>query len=140
MNILNDESYHALLERARAKIPKNVFAHTRFKIPMLRIFFEGNKTSILNFKEVADLLNRDPQHIMKFFLRELATRGNFRGTRATFIGRFGQLTLKSLMKRYTEKFVLCPFCRKPETRMIKEGKFLFLQCQACGAKESIKQI
>ena len=137
---MEDDTYNILLERARSKIPPKVFEHTRFKIPMLRIFNEGNKTSILNFKEIADLLNRDPQHIMKFFLRELATRGNFEGTRATFIGRFGNLTLKSLMKRYTEKYVLCPFCQKPETRIIREGKFLFLQCQACGAKESIKNV
>jgi len=135
---MDDENYNMLLERARSKIPRKVFEHSRFKIPIMRIFTEGNKTSILNFKEIADLLNRDPQHIMKFFLRELATRGNFEGTRATFIGRFGNLTLKSLMKRYTEKFVLCPFCNKPETRIVKEEKYIFLQCQACGAKESIK--
>ena len=138
--IMEDESYADLLERARSKIPKKVFEHTRFKIPPIRIFTEGNKTSILNFKEIADLLNRTPTHIMKFFLRELATRGNISGTRATFIGRFGQLTLKSLMKRYTTKYVLCPFCNKPETRIIKEGKFIYLQCNSCGAKESIKPI
>ncbi|NVM53729.1 MAG: translation initiation factor IF-2 subunit beta [Candidatus Helarchaeota archaeon] len=137
---MDDKSYDALLQRAMSKIPKKVFEHSRFKIPMLRIFIEGHKTSILNFKEIADLLNRNPQHIMKFFLRELATRGNYEGARATFIGKFGQLTLKSLMKRYTEKFVLCQFCKKPETRMIKDGKFLYLQCNSCGAKESIKHI
>jgi translation initiation factor 2 subunit 2 len=137
---MNEDAYKELLERARSKIPKNVFEHTRFKIPMLRTFFEGNKTSILNFKDIADLLNRDPQHIMKFFLRELATRGNYERGRATFIGKFGRLTLKSLMKRYTEKFVLCQFCNKPETRIIREGKYLYLQCQACGAKESVKSL
>ncbi len=135
---MDDESYNILLERARSKIPQNVFEGSRFKIPTLRIFTEGNKTSILNFKEIADLLNRNPHDIMKFFLRELATRGNFEGTRATFIGRFGQLTLKSLMKRYTDKYVICPFCHKAETRIIKEEKFSFLQCEACGAKETIK--
>ncbi|NVM28340.1 MAG: translation initiation factor IF-2 subunit beta [Candidatus Helarchaeota archaeon] len=137
---MDDKAYEELLQRAMSKIPKKVFEHSRFKIPTIRLFFEGNKTSILNFKEIADLLNRNPQHIMKFFLRELATRGNYEGNRATFIGRFGQLTLKSLMKRYTDKFVLCQFCHKPETRIIKEGKFLYLQCQACGAKESVKAI
>lgn len=137
---MDDDNYQALLQRARSKIPKNVFEYSRFKIPPMRIFVEGNKTSILNFKEIADLLSRDPQHIMKFFLRELATRGNFEGTRATFVGKFGQLTLKSLMKRYTDKFVICQFCNKPETRIVREGKFLYLQCQACGAKESVKSL
>jgi len=118
----------------------NIKYYNVVKIPSIRIFTEGNKTSILNFKEIADLLNRDPNHIMKFFLRELATRGNISGARATFIGRFGQLTLKSLMKRYTTKYVLCQFCGKPETRIIKEGKFMYLQCNSCGAKESIKPI
>ena len=137
---MNEKSYNTLLERARSQIPKKVFEDSRFKIPTLRIFSEGNKTSILNFSEIADLLNRPPQHIMRFFLHELATRGNFEGTRAIFIGRFGQLTLKSLMKRYTEKYVICSFCHKPETQIIREEKFSYLQCQACGAKESIKPI
>ncbi len=137
---MDDKAYEELLQRARSKIPKKVFEHSRFKIPSLRLFNEGNKTSILNFKEISDLLTRNPNHIMKFFLRELATRGNYEGNRATFIGKFGQLTLKSLMKRYTEKYVLCCFCKKPQTRIVKEGKFIFLQCQACGAKESIKNV
>jgi len=135
---MDDESYNMLLDRAISKIPKNIFEYSRFKIPNLNIFTEGNKTSILNFSEIADILNRDPHHIMKFLLRELATRGNFEGTRATFIGRFGQLTLNSLMRRYTEKYVLCPSCKKPETTIIKEDKFIYLQCNSCGAKQSIK--
>ncbi|MDD1778707.1 MAG: translation initiation factor IF-2 subunit beta [Candidatus Helarchaeota archaeon] len=135
---MNEESYNALLERAMSKIPKNVFESSRFKIPSLNIFTEGNKTNILNFKEIADILSRDPHHMMKFLLRELATRGHFEGTRATFIGKFGPLTLNSLMKRYTEKYVLCPFCHKPETNIIREEKFTYLQCNSCGAKQSIK--
>ncbi|MHA1832023.1 MAG: translation initiation factor IF-2 subunit beta, partial [Candidatus Helarchaeota archaeon] len=101
---------------------------------------EGNRTIIQNFKEITDLLNRDPNHLLKYLNRELATRGNLQGGRAIFVGRFSEFLLNSLIKRYTEKYVICPVCKRPDTRLIKEGKFSFIQCDACGAKESIKSI
>ncbi|MBD3227148.1 MAG: translation initiation factor IF-2 subunit beta [Candidatus Lokiarchaeota archaeon] len=134
------DEYKEYLERARSIIPKKVFESERFTLEKVDLYNEGNRTIVQNFKDISDLLNRDPNHILKYLSRELATRGNLQGNRAIFVGKFNNYLLNSLLKRYTQKYVICPVCKRPDTRLIKEGKFLFLKCDACGAKESVKAI
>jgi len=135
------EEYIKYLDRARASIPKRVFdQYERFVLKKVETYNEGNRTIVQNFKEIADLLGRDPNHLLKYMNRELATRGNIQGGRAIFIGKFNDFLLNSVIKRYAEKYVICPVCNRPDTRLVKEGKFLFIQCDACGAKESLKSI
>jgi translation initiation factor 2 subunit 2 len=38
---------------------------------------------------------------------------------------------------YTETFVLCSECGKPDTRINKEGRVLVLECEACGAHRPV---
>ena len=135
------EEYKNFLNRARSMIPKKVFdEYERFVIKKVDLLLEGNRSFIQNFKEISEGLNRDTAHILKFLNRELATRGDYKGGRAIFVGKFNEYLLNSLIKRYCEKFVICPICKRPDTRLVKEGKFLFLKCDACGAKEAIKPI
>ena len=65
------EEYENLLNRAIDQLPPEVFEHKRFKIPKAYSDIQGNRTFIKNFKDVAEDLNRDPQHVLKFLLREL---------------------------------------------------------------------
>jgi len=44
------------------------------------------------------------------------------------------------MQRYLETFVVCPVCKRPDTKIIKEKRLSFLMCEACGARSSIKQL
>lgn len=134
------EEYKENLERARSMIPKKVFEFERFTLDKVDLYGEGNRTIIQNFKDISDTLNRDPNHVLKYLSRELATRGNYQGGRAIFIGKFTDYLINALVKRYLEKYVICPVCERPDTRLLKEGKFLFLKCDACGAKESVKTI
>jgi translation initiation factor 2 subunit 2 len=39
-----------------------------------------------------------------------------------------------------EGYVICPVCKRPDTRIVKEKRLSFLVCNACGAKSSIKQL
>ena len=59
-------NYDKLLKRAMKIIPKNVFAHSRFTIPSVLIYNEGNKTIISNFKEISDRLRREHEYILKY--------------------------------------------------------------------------
>jgi len=54
-----------------------------------------------------------------------------------FQGRFSESTIKRLIEIYVNRFVICPICKRPDTKLSKEGKFLFLICEACGAKSSV---
>ena len=38
---------------------------------------------------------------------------------------------------YTETFVLCSECGRPDTHINKEGRVLILECEACGAHRPV---
>lgn len=133
-------NYKELLERAHSQLPPEVFEHKRFEIPRIRSDIVGMRTYIVNYKEVAETLNRNPLHLLRYLSREMATAGSIDGARAIFQGRFKSDTLNRLIQRYAEEFVICPICKRPDTRIIKEKRFSFLSCEACGAKSSIRTV
>jgi len=71
--------YESLLKRAKKQMPESVLEIARFEIPKVRGHLEGNKTIISNFLKIAQGLNRDPEHLLKYVLKELATPGTIRG-------------------------------------------------------------
>ena len=133
-------SYDELLKRACAQMPEVSEKHERLELPMLMVTTVGMRTIISNFKEVADALDRDPQHILKFLTREMATAATLQDTRAIFQGKFRRDSFERLLQRYLESYVICPVCKRPDTRIVKEKRLAFLVCNACGAKSSIKQL
>jgi len=132
--------YEALLERARSQIPEVASKRERLELPRLSFSVIGMRTIVHNFKEVADAFNRDPQHILKFLTREMATAATMQGSRAMFKGKFSPDSLERLLQRYMESFVVCPVCKRPDTKIVKEKRLSFLVCDACGAKSSVQQL
>ena len=133
-------NYDELLKRACSQMPEVSLKRERLELPRLYIRTVGMRTIISNFKEVADVLNRNAQHILKFLTREMATAATFHESRAVFQGRFKHDSFERLLKRYMESFVICPVCKRPDTKITKEKRLSFLLCNACGAKSSIKQL
>jgi len=132
--------YEELLKRARSKIPEVVSKHERLELPRLSYSTIGVRTVIYNFREVADALNRDPLHLLKFLSGEMATAATVQESRVIFQGKFSQDTLERLIHRYMESFVICPVCKLPDTKIVKEKRLSFLVCEACGAKSSVRQL
>ena len=132
--------YDELLKRACSQMPQVSLKRERLELPRLFISTVGMRTIISNFKEAADVLDRDPQHILKFLTREMATAATFHDSRAIFQGKFQRGVFERLLQRYLESFVICPVCKRPDTKIVKEKRLAFLVCNACGAKSSIKQL
>lgn len=132
--------YENLLKRARSQIPEVTSKRERLELPRLQHSVIGMRTLIFNFKEIADVLNRDPQHLLKFLTRELATAATMQESRVIFKGNFPRDTLERLIQRYVENFVVCPVCKRPDTKIVKEKRLSFIVCEACGAKSSVQQI
>jgi translation initiation factor 2 subunit 2 len=132
--------YEELLKRARSQLPEVGVKSERLELPRLHYARIGMRTVIYNFKELADALNRDPQHLLKFLSGEMATAATIQGSRVIFQGKFLEDTFERLIQRYMESFVVCPVCKLPDTKILKEKRLSFLICQACGAKSSIKQL
>ena len=133
-------NYDDLLKRACAQMPEVSAKTERLVMPRLNVTTAGMRTTIANFKEVADALDRDPQHILKFLTREMATAATLQDSRAIFQGKFREDSFERLLQRYLESYVICPVCKRPDTRIVKERRLSFLVCHACGAKSSIKQL
>ncbi|MBM4400906.1 MAG: translation initiation factor IF-2 subunit beta [Crenarchaeota archaeon] len=133
-------NYDELLKRACSQMPEVSLKRERMVLPRLLITTVGMRTIISNFKEVADVLDRDPQHILKFLTREMATAATFHDSRAIFQGKFQRDSFERLLQRYMDSFVVCPVCKRPDTKIVKEKRLAFLMCNACGARSSIKQL
>lgn len=133
-------NYDDLLKRACEQLPEVQAKQERLELPRIFIQTVGMRTIISNFKEIADALDRDPQHLIKFLTREMATAATFHEARAIFQGKFRSDSFERLLQRYLEGYVTCPVCKRPDTRLVKEKRLSFLVCNACGAKSSIKQL
>lgn len=132
--------YNDLLERARSQLPPDVSERKRFEVPKPRSITIGMKTFVQNFKEICDALNRDPQHLLRYLSREMATAGTLSGSRAVFQGRFRYDTIERLIQHYTVVFVTCPVCKRPDTKIVKEKRLSFMVCEACGARSSVRSM
>jgi len=133
-------NYDELLKRACSQMPEISHKSERLELPRVLITTVGMRTIISNFKEVADVLDRNPQHILKFLTREMATAATFHDSRAIFQGKFRRESFERLLQRYMDNFVVCPVCKRPDTKIVKEKRLAFLVCNACGARSSIKQL
>ena len=131
------EDYAKLLERAYSNLPKTSGTGERFEIPKVVGIRMGRRTIVQNFGDVSSVMNRDPHHLLKFLSRELATAASLDGNRAIFQGKFDVGTVTRLLTIYAQRFVICPICNRPDTKMEKEGRYLFLRCEACGARSSV---
>lgn len=132
--------YENLLDRAIEQLPPEIFENKRFSVPKAYSVIQGNRTFIQNFREISDALNRDPQHLLKYLLRELGTAGNLEGGRAIMQGKFTHYLINERINDYVDKFVICQECSRPDTRIIREDRIFILKCEACGAKAPLKTL
>jgi translation initiation factor 2 subunit 2 len=133
-------NYDDLLKRACQQMPEVSAKKERLELPRIMIQTVGMRTIIANFKDIADALDRDPQHVLKFLTREMATAATFHDSRAIFQGKFRSDSFERLLQRYLEGYVTCPVCKRPDTRLAKEKRLSFIVCNACGAKSSVKHL
>ena len=132
------DQYEKLLEQAYEKVRKVDTSKGRFEIPKIEGHIEGKKTILTNFLQIASYLRRDPTHLQKFLLRELATPGQMEGDRLVLNNKVPSAKINQKIEQYTGEFVLCRECGKPDTEIVKEDRFSFIHCLACGAKHSIR--
>jgi translation initiation factor 2 subunit 2 len=129
--------YEDLLRRAKDKLPKPTSRHERFNIPSADVFLEGKTTVLRNFGEIVDVINRDKNEVLGYLLRELGTAGSLDGTRVIFKGRVHKDQIEKRIKEYVGDYVLCAECNRPDTRIVKEGRVMILECDACGAHRPV---
>lgn len=133
------ESYEDLLnEGYKSMKPISVSERfERWEIPEAVVQFVGNKTIICNFVQICSCLQRDCNNMAKFLSKEFASQSKLENDRLVFNRKIPRAQIDTKIKLYVEKFVFCPECGKPDTKLVKDDGLLFLHCLACGAKHSL---
>jgi translation initiation factor 2 subunit 2 len=135
---MTENNYEKLLSEAYGKVKVVEGSGERFEMPKIEGHFEGKKTILTNFFQMASFLRREPEHFQKFLLKELATSGQKEGDRLVLNNKIPSEKINSKIENYVKEFVLCEECKKPDTQIIREGKINFIHCLACGAKHPVR--
>ena len=131
--------YERLLKRLQGQL-KNTSRKeaSRLELPSPQIIWVGQRTIFRNFIEFPKALRRDPEKLLLYLNKELASAGYIAGERVIFLGRKEPSSFATLIDRYVKEYVICPVCGSPDTRTEKNKKLGFLLCEACGARSSVK--
>jgi len=67
-------------------------------------------------------------------LKELASPGSVKGDRLVLTRKISSAMINAKIQVYVNTYVLCKECGKPDTELVREDRFNFIHCLACGAK------
>jgi len=132
--------YNSLLNRGKAELPGTGESKGRFEVPAARVHGEGKKTLIMNFDDICDRLNRDPDLVAKYLLREIGTAGARGDGRMALTGVFQASQIDVVIRQFADAYVICNVCHLPDTKLVKEKRATHLVCEACGARYTVKAI
>jgi translation initiation factor 2 subunit 2 len=132
--------YEELLRDVYAQLPKARPKAERFEMPVVDSVIQGNKTIIRNFSAICNALRRAERHLLKWLTRELAAPGTVEETRAILQTRLPRQMIQRKLEAYFKEFVVCRECKRPDTRLVREGRITLLVCEACGARAAVRQI
>jgi translation initiation factor 2 subunit 2 len=131
--------YEKLLDEAYTKVKVVEGRGGRFEVPQIEGHIEGKRTILTNFLNIASYIRRDPEHLQKFILKELATSGQREGDRLILNNKIPSSKINVKIEQYIKEFVICKECGKPDTELKKENRLNFINCLACGAKHPVRE-
>ena len=136
------DEYEKLLNEAYKEVKKPEGNGERFEIPKIEGHFEGRKTILTNFFQIASHLRRKPEHFQKFLIKELATSGQIEGERLILNNKVPSARINQKIEDYVKLFVQCKECKKPDTELVKDhdSRITFIHCLACGAKHPVSKV
>lgn len=132
--------YEDLLDRAYLNMPGKLLKHSRFELPKAEIHLEGNQTIIKNFLDISETLGREPQHLLTFLLKELATPGILRSQHAVLQRSLRAGMINKRIEDYAKEYVLCHECLRPDTKVTELAGQKIIKCEACGAWRPLRRI
>ena len=139
--IKEKKGYELLLDRVMSELPESVRrVGDRTLVLNPIIIHEARRTIITNFKDMAEKLNRQPQHLARFIFKESGKPGVLDNERLMIQGKLSNDELRRLLELYVKEFVKCPVCGGLDTKIVSEKRLRFLICEVCGAKSSIRKI
>lgn len=118
-------------------------AKRKFQTPSERYSLTFADSSPSNQLVVVEIcrLRRKPDHFQAFLLAELGTSGSIDGNQTLIIrGRYQPKQIESVVRSYIKEYVLCHTCKSPQTKLVKDTRLFFLQCDACSSRCSVVSV
>lgn len=113
----------------------------KFKIPPPEVHKDGKKSVFANVEEIAERMQRSPDHVIQYLFVELGTSGSIDAQKRLIIkGRFLQKQLENVLRRYIGEYVTCKTCKSVNTTLKKENRLYFLICNSCGSTRTVSSI
>lgn len=131
-------SYESLLKRAQELLPQKSTAAERLEVPKVLGHIQGNRTVVSNFHNIAGVIRRPVDHFLKYILKELATSGEMSKTALILGTKVPASRINEKIQQYLRDFVICPECKRPDTKLEKDDNVTFIKCSACGARHAVK--
>ncbi len=132
------KSYDKMLDELYAKLPNKLHKFERFEMPKVDVIIKGkNKTVWLNFKQIAELLRRDINWMMRYFSKEFGSPVSLQGNQLVIQRRLLPRIIQKKLEFFIKEYVLCHECGKIDTNIINSNGYKVLVCEACGARRTL---
>ena len=115
----------------------------KFRIPPPVCLRDGKKTIFANIMDIAEKLQRSPDHLIQYLFAELGTSGSIDGQKRLVIkGKFQSKQMENVLRRYILEYVTCKTCKSINTDLKKEqsNRLFFMVCKSCGSTRSVSSI
>jgi translation initiation factor 5 len=103
----------------------------RYKMSKVKMEIQKNKTIISNLKTILTEIDRDINLLIKFFKKWFQTSIRDKDNIIIINKKLTINEINEGINHFIEYFVLCPYCRNPET-MIEIKRRIKLVCKSCG--------
>ncbi|XGI84170.1 translation initiation factor IF-2 subunit beta [Halorutilales archaeon Cl-col2-1] len=111
----------------------------RFSLPEPDVRQEGNTTVYENFQDFVQTVDRDENDVLEFLQRDMGTSAHLdEKGRARLVGDFNAGRIMEAVEEFTDKYVICPECGSPDTRLEGDDENLSIKCEACGEKSPVE--
>mmetsp|Transcript_5061 Transcript_5061/g.7639 ORF Transcript_5061/g.7639 Transcript_5061/m.7639 type:complete len:154 (+) Transcript_5061:473-934(+) len=130
-------------EVIRQKTGSDGSTTTAFKLFDVQVSRGRTKSTWINFNAQVEAIQRDPQHILNYFLSELGCVGNIGSEgEMVLVGGYKPPHFMRLIRRYTDEFVQCKVCKGYKSVVEKEEKtrLTYLRCKTCQASRTVQGI
>ncbi|XP_023633497.1 eukaryotic translation initiation factor 2 subunit beta [Capsella rubella] len=98
-----------------------------------QLFAQGTVTVCLNFADLCRTMHRKPDHVMKFLLGQMETKGSLnKQQRLEMKGLVSSKNFQAVFRRYVDAFVICICCKSPDTALVEDNGLFTLKCEMCG--------
>lgn len=103
----------------------------------------AKKTYWINFDSIAEQINREPQHILDFFVAEMSTTGHFGGDGNLILNNnFKNKHIMHVYRTYLNMYVKCENCGHINSKMVKDQntRLTYLDCNDCHATRTVEKV